>query len=117
MLPDNAAIVVAELNLDDILSRASTCTLNIVLLYDVCTSSGSTKEHQLPLETMTIDTDILHDKRFVVQFEANDCTCLVKRNKTFLYIQIHKGDGAKMEHAVLARRLHITECFHVKFIL
>lgn len=85
LLPDNAAIVVAELNLDDILSRESTCMLNIFLLYDVCTSSGSTREHQLSLETITIDTDVLHDKRFAVQFEANDCTCLTKRSLTLVF--------------------------------
>lgn len=86
MLPENCAIVVVEMNVDDVLSMQCKCVLDIIIAYDVSNASDSKQEHQFSVPSITIDTDVLHDKRFAVQFEANECK--------------FETDATKMEHFV-----------------
>lgn len=102
LLPENSAIVVVELSVDDVLSMQCKCALDIIVAYDVSNASDTKQEHQFSVPSITIDTDVLHDKRFAVQFDANESELDAK-----LYI---RGDwsGAFRVRLWLIQQVHFA---------
>lgn len=49
------------------------CEFNVIAMYEVFLENGSWKELQTHLATVKIDSDILHDKRYMVKFDTNKC--------------------------------------------
>lgn len=78
MYPDNTAIIVIKMGLIDFEINSNGCEFDVFAMYDVFLENGSWKELQTHLATIKIDSDILHDKRFTVQFDTNKCECIYK---------------------------------------
>lgn len=60
------------MNLDDILSIQPNCICDLFVFYDVSVGDRSQKQLQMRISDIKIDTDILHDKRFAINFETNN---------------------------------------------
>lgn len=49
------------------------CEFDVIAMYEVFLENSSWKELQTHLATVKIDSDILHDKRYMVEFDTNKC--------------------------------------------
>lgn len=70
MFPDTAAIITIQTNLIHF-NDPSTYLFDPIILYNVVLETGESKELQLYGERILLDTDILYDTRYAVQFNDN----------------------------------------------
>lgn len=59
------------MDLKDFEIEASGSEFEVFALYNTFSDSGTWKELQTHLTTVKIDTDILHDQRYIVRFETH----------------------------------------------
>lgn len=72
LLPDNAAVIIIKMDLKDFEVNSNGCNFDIFALYNVFLESGTWKELQTHIATVKIDSDILHDSRYAVNFDRNN---------------------------------------------
>lgn len=72
LYPDKAAIIIIKMELSDFEMTSSGCDYDIFLIYNVFLESGLWKELQTHVATIKIDSDIFHDKRYIVNFQPNN---------------------------------------------
>lgn len=73
MYPDDAAFIIIKMDLIDFEIDSNGCEFNVIAMYDVFLENGLWKELQSHLATIKIDSDILHDQRYMVHFDNNKC--------------------------------------------
>lgn len=59
------------MELNDFEVHANECDYDICAMYNVLLESGVWKDCQTHLATVKIDSDILHDKRYLIDFDSN----------------------------------------------
>lgn len=71
LYPENAAVIIIKMELKDFEMEANACEFDVFAMYNVFLESGTWKELQTHLAIVKIDTDILHDQRYIVRFDSN----------------------------------------------
>lgn len=70
LYPDNAAVIIIKMELHGFEVEPTGGDYEICVIYNVFLESGQWKELQTHLATVKIDSDIFHDKRYLVDFQS-----------------------------------------------
>lgn len=71
LYPDNAAIIVLKTNIIDF-NETNAFLVDAIVLYDIISETGTSKEFQLYVGRIEFDTRILYDTQFTVNFDKDN---------------------------------------------